>query len=170
MEFWRDIEGYEGLYQVSNYGRVKSLGRVVAWKNTTRTIKEKILRQQCSNNRLYVRLCDNEQNWFEVHRLVATAFIPNPRGYDVVHHIDHNPRNNRVENLIWMDGSEHHAMHNVEDKSKTVYQYTMDGELVKVWDSSNEGGRNGFNQARVCLCCVGKAKTHKGYKWSYDYE
>ena len=169
-ERWKDIRGYEGLYQVSNYGRVRSLERRVNWKNTTRLIKEKILNPLVSNNRLYARLCNGVQIDFEIHRLVAEAFIPNPNGYDVVHHIDHNPHNNRVENLRWMNKGEHTAMHTIENLSKKVYQYTLDGKLVKIWKSTNECGRNGFNQARVSLCCLGKGKTHKGFKWNYKYE
>ena len=62
--------------------------------------------------------------------------------------------------------------HNVElngiERSKQVYQYTLNGELVKVWNSVSECGRNGFNRGHVAACCRGECKTHKGYKWSYE--
>ena len=57
---------------------------------------------------------------------------------------------------------------NRSDVSKKAYQYTLDGELVKIWESQSECGRNGFDSSAVCACCKGKLKTHKGYKWSYE--
>ncbi len=121
MEIWRDIKGYEGLYQVSNYGRVKSLDRVIEVMNILfgsqiRHLKEKYIKPKVnSNNRLQVRLCkDGVKEQKQIHVIVAEAFIPNPNGCDVVHHIDHNPLNNRVENLVWMPKEEHSTMHSKE--------------------------------------------------------
>lgn len=98
MEIWKDIKGYEGLYQVSNMGRIKSLGN-----NKTR--KEKILSLKPSNDG-YIRvyLCKNgKQKPFSVHRLVAQAFLPNPDNLPEVNHIDENKENNHVKNLEWCD-------------------------------------------------------------------
>lgn len=170
IEVWKDIPGFEGVYQVSNFGRVKSLERIIKWKNSTTTIKEKILKPNISSDHCYVTLCYcGVHRRYLVHRLVAEAFIPNPNGYTVVHHKDENPENNVVENLSWMDKSDHHALHN-KDKGKKVYQFTLDDKLVKVWPSTMECGRNGFNQWAVSDCCAGKRKTHKKYKWSYSNE
>ena len=55
-----------------------------------------------------------------------------------------------------------------EEEKKEVYQYTLDGELVKIWSSTNECGRNGYNQGHISKCCNGKRQKHKGYKWSYN--
>ena len=169
MEIWRDIEGYEGLYQVSNEGRVKSLERNYISGNHAVQHQEEMLLTPCANsdNYLIVGLSKNGV-WvgFKVHKLVAESFIPNPNGYDVVHHKDHNKENNTVENLEWMNKEDHDAIHAVE-KSRNVYQYTLEGEFVKKWTSTMECGRNGFNHAHISQCCNGKRKTHKGYKWSY---
>lgn len=176
MEEWKDIARFEGKFQISSEGRVKSLERkiVVNRYNGTyiRTVKEKII-IPCENGKgkLQVQLCENGIREFPlVHRLVAEAFVPNPHNYDVVHHIDHNPKNNRVENLEWMTKEEHDRLHRIEQAAKTskkVYQYTLDGTLVKIWNSTKECGRNGFCQSAVAACCRGEYKQYKGFRWSY---
>ncbi len=103
MEIWKDIEGYEGLYQVSNKGRVKSLSRFIKWKKTYLNKPEVIL---CliQHNFGYntVRLSkDGKVKIKYIHRLVATAFIPNPNKFECVMHKDDNPINNNVSNLSW---------------------------------------------------------------------
>ncbi len=157
MEIWRDIQGYEGIYQVSNYGRVKSL----------KFGKERVLINNVhKSGHHFVDLCvNNEKKHIQVYFLVAEAFIPNPNGYDVVHHIDHNPSNNRVENLVWMSKNEHNALHN----GKKVYQYTCDGTLIKEWASLAEVERElGYKNQNISACCNGKIKRYKGYVWRYD--
>ena len=93
---WKDIPGYEGLYQVSNTGKVRSL-------NYRRTGKKQILKQYI-NNTGYKRVAlrkNNKVKWYLVHRLVAQAFIPNPHNYPIINHKDENPANNAVWNLEW---------------------------------------------------------------------
>ena len=140
MEEWRDIEGYEGLYQVSNEGRVKSLERVITRKNgSPLTIGEKIIKPRpIHNGHLRVVLCNVGVYTDKlVHVIVAKAFIPNPNNYEDVHHIDRNPANNRVENLKWMS----HQQHMEEHKAKIVHQCNLNGELVRIWKSTKECGR-----------------------------
>ena len=185
MEMWRDIRGYEGLYQVSNYGRVRSLDRYVKGKsNSLRLLKGRIIRQIQHGDYLHVLLYRNGVGkWLEVHQLVAQTFIPNPHDYDVVHHKDHDPSNNRVENLEWMPNNEHAAMHAaIRAKERgwgtTVYQYTLDGELVAIFPSTSEAAKQfGFDKNEISICCRGgrhrnkkwiARKTHKGFKWSYN--
>lgn len=121
MEEWRDIEGYEGLYQVSNYGRVKSLERDIVVYNKLfgyqiRHLNEKTVKPKInSNDRFQVRLWkDGIKKQKQIHRLVAEEFIPNPNGYTVVHHKDHNHHNNKVDNLEWMAIEVHSSMHSNE--------------------------------------------------------
>lgn len=162
MEEWKDIEGYEGIYQVSNEGRVKSL----------KFGKEKLMKPifDGSGYMMIELLKNGVANKRKVHKLVAEAFITNPNEYTIVHHIDHNKTNNIAENLEWMSKEKHDGLHNVEKTeklSKVVYQYTLNGELVKIWNSTRECGRNGFNEGNVASCCRGERKTHKGYIWKY---
>lgn len=99
-EVWKDIEGYEGRYQVSNLGRVKSLKRKVPnGENSFRIIKEKILKTSKKSNE-YIKVNLSGKS-YRVHRLVATAFIENPNNYDEINHINGDKRDNRVKNLEW---------------------------------------------------------------------
>lgn len=113
MEIWKDILNYEGLYQVSNYGNIKSLNRI---NRNGKTVHEKILSQaKSTSGYLQVNLSkDNEVKIFQVHRLVAVAFIDNPDNKPQVDHIDNNKHNNHVKNLRWVTGKEN--MENVITK------------------------------------------------------
>ena len=109
MEEWKAIKGYEGLYEVSNLGRVKSLERKVKHPIVReKTIKEKILKYNIDNNGyLYVTLYkDGKSKSFKVHRLVAIAFIPNPNNKPDIDHINTNKKDNRIENLRWVTKEE----------------------------------------------------------------
>jgi hypothetical protein len=103
MIIWKDVVGYEGLYQVSNDGQVKSLFRYVNCRGGHRSVRERILR--CTQTNLgyqQVVLCkDLTYKKLSIHRLVAQAFIPNPHNLPCINHIDADPTNNHVENLEW---------------------------------------------------------------------
>ena len=169
MEEWRDIVGYEGLYQISNTGKVRSLrfGRIIELKQGIK-----------KNGYHFVILCvDNLKKSMHIHRLVGEAFVPNPNGYKYIHHKDHNPGNNNAENIEWISEENHRELHGIGDKS--VYQYDLDGNLIKEWKSAKETGRElGINQSHISDCCRGgfydkrrnkwiNIKQYKGYRWSY---
>ena len=198
-EEWRDIEGYNGKYQVSSLGRVKSL------KDNKGNSRDKILSQcECSNGYLFVVLCkEGKVKTFIVHRLVANAFIPNPNGYRCVNHKDECKTNNCVDNLEWCTHQYNNTYgtivqrrvastdfkafqarrvastdwksvgrKNAEKLSRQVYQYDKNGELVAIWQSANECGRNGFNQGNVTSCCNNcfnreGNNIYKDFIWSY---
>lgn len=166
-EVWKSIKNYEGLYEISNLGNVKSL------VNNKCVEREKVLKHIIGKGYKRVILYkNNKKKRYFIHRLVAQAFIENPNNYPFINHKDENGENNNVENLEWCNHRYNcnFGTRNVrisKSLSKEVYQYSKEGELIAVWKSTNECGRNGFNQGSVVSCCNGKLKTHKGYIWSY---
>ena len=171
-EIWKDIKGYEGLYQGSNWGRAKSLDRYVKGKGHSLQFKKgRILKPMKDNNGyLFVRLSkDGKHTTFNIHRLVAEHFLDNPNNYKEVNHKDENKTNNVVTNLEWCDRKYNCNYGTRTEKcSKKVYQYTLDGQFVKEWSSTMECGRNGYIQQAISACCNGKQKAHKGFIWSYN--
>lgn len=183
MEIWRNAPGFEGLYQVSNEGRVKSLARVIVYKDGRKKIlKEKILENVKNDLGYYtVQLYKNgEKSRKKVHRLVAQAFISNPHGYTEVNHKDEDKTNNTVwvnddgsvdfekSNLEWCThkyninyGTRNERMKeklfNRPDIAKAVGQYTLDDVLIETFKSVSEVERKHpeFKTTSVSRCCRG---------------
>lgn len=180
-EIWRNIPNYEGLYKVSNLGRVRSVDRLVTYKNGVHHLhKGKLISYDTDvNGYYYIYLYKHgKRKAFKVHRLVALAFISNPHHYPCINHKDENRQNNNVNNLEWCtvkynNNYGHHAikerksMLNNKLKSKPVLQYTKDGKFINEWPSCAEAGRHGFDPSSVIRCCKGRSKTCGGYKWKY---
>ena len=176
-EEWKDIEGYEGFYQVSNKGRVKSVERKVwdSGKQSYNTIKERILKPgKDGYGYLKVDLCKYGQpRSITVHRLVATAFLDNPKNLPQINHIDENKENNCVNNLEWCT-SKYNNNHGTRTEraaktiSKPVLAISKDKKSYLYFNSIMDAERlGGFNHSSISLCCRGERKTHKGYTWSF---
>lgn len=174
-EIWKPVKNYEGLYEVSNKGRVKRLERVITCKNgVKRHRKERILKDGIYHGYLRVRLVDR---LVYVHRLVAEAFIPNPENKPQVNHKDEVKTNNCVDNLEWMTAKENcnYGTHNErvgeatrKRLSKPVAQYTKTGEFVKVWPSAREAGRKlEISQGNISKATRGINETYGGFVWKY---
>ena len=164
-EIWCPIKGYEGLYEVSDQGRVKSL----------KFRKERIMKQLITPKG-YIRVGlrkNGYQKMCKVHRLVAQTFIPNPQNLPQVNHIDENPSNNKVENLEWCDAkyNNNYGTHNrriADKKSKPVIQYTKSGELVREWKSIKDVERNlGYYSQNISQCCTGRYKSAYNFIWKF---
>lgn len=162
-EEWKPIKGFEGLYEVSSIGRVRSL-------NYRGTGKSGILKPTPDKDGyLTFRLSNKDltEN-AKVHRVVANAFIPNPNQYLEINHVDENKSNNSVDNLEWCSRKYNVNYGSaVSRRSKEVLAYDLQGNLVKTFPSTQEAGRQGFTQVRVAACCRGEQNTHKGLVWRY---
>lgn len=163
VEIWRDIEGYENLYQVSNLGRVKSL-------NYNHTGKEKIMKAKKDKGYLRVQLYkDGKPKFYSVHRLVATSFLPNPNNLSQVNHIDEDKSNNIVDNLEWCSAKYNsnygtRIQRIVEKNNKQV----LCVETGVVYPSTMQVEREiGFLQCNISKACCGKYKTAYGFHWRY---
>lgn len=157
-EIWKDIEGYEDKYMVSNYGNVKS--------------NNKVLTKQNGYNYFRVTLSNNgKRKHFQIHRLVAKAFIPNPKNLPEVNHKDGNKQNNMVENLEWCTRSENelHCYRNNPELHKTsiINQYDLNGKFIKQWKSIKDALKE-LKINNISACCRGKRNTAGGYIWRYE--
>lgn len=184
-EIWKDIKGYEGLYQVSNFGIVKSLDRYVnnRYGNGLSFRKSKILSYSINSFGYYgVSLCKNGKvKSFRVHRLVWEAFngkIPNGMQ---INHLDEKPENNRLENLELVTPKENinygtrnkkvsYKLINNNPRSKTVLQFDLNGNILKEWISTGEVERQtNYDRSLIQKCCSKHIynKSAYGYIWKY---
>ena len=181
IEIWKDIEGYEGLYQVSNRGRVKSLSRKVT--NAMFSINEHFVKL-VDNGHGYKSVSlwkDNKGKHFYVHRLVALAFVPNSNGYKYINHKDEDKSNNDVSNLEWCTAKYNCNYGNHTKKLKKSYilngnnrpidVYDMNGVFLKTFDCSNDVCRDlNIERRSLYSVCQGVVKSSKGYRFSFHGE
>lgn len=201
-EIWKDIQGFEGHYQVSNLGRVRSLDTKINSPGSVRqrpycyTIKGRIMKPHKSNSGyMFVQLTENHhQHGLFIHRIVATAFLPNPNKYDYVNHKDEDKTNNFIfihsdgsvdsekSNLEWCTAKynvnygtcqERNQVGNIRHR-KPVLQMTIDGKIVGRFSSINEARtKTGINKSSISYVCRGITRNGKryltagGYFWKY---
>lgn len=176
IEEWRDIKNYEGRYQVSSMGRVKSLERKIPhWRGGERIQKERIL-EPATTYHGYLRVglhAGGKQKMLMVHRLVCEAFHENPDNKQQVNHVNEDKTDNRAYNLEWSTPRENCNFGTRNTRvakalSKRVGQYALDGKLVKTWESLAEiKKRTGFYHSAICEVANGKRKQAYGFVWKY---
>lgn len=206
-ERWLPIIGYEGIYEVSSFGRIRSIDRIAiisrSGKIHKRAIKGQIIKPNVgkSNSYQYISLSKIGQKLkrARVHKIVALAFLPNPNEYKMINHKDGNTLNNSVENLEWCTASYNNTYNGAVEKRMAtrmarypkgtdkslalksqatknrrgsrgaeirVAQYTLDGELIKVYQSAVYAGRElGIWPQNIRTCLYGRYKTSGGFIW-----
>ena len=186
-EVWKDIKGYEGFYQVSNLGRVRSFYRMSGKANIFH--KGRVVKPILGSVGYFVVSLYKHGacKQMHVHRLVAEAFCEKPNGCNIVDHINTDVKDNRASNLRWttIKGNVNNPL-SVErrlstlrgmlcgrfgakhPKSKAVLQLNMDGTLVRKWLCASDAVREcGFDSGSITRCCKGINSHHKGYRWEY---
>lgn len=185
-ERWKDIAGYVGEYQISTYGRVRTVAHVTMRKHKSGheypyTVREKI-RKTKRNNKGYeqigLRSYGRPDAYFLIHRLVAEAFLPNPDALPCVNHKNENRSDNRLDNLEWCSYEYNINYGTHKEKAaawmrerrvrKEVVQMTLDGKEIARFPSQTEASKaTGISLSGIRDACTGKYKQMKGYRWRY---
>lgn len=170
-EIWKDVVGYEGLYRISNYGRIWSCRR------------NNIMKQKITKGYRMIGFTKNKKHKsYSVHRLVAKHFIKNPKNKREVNHLDENKLNNHVSNLKWVTSKENA---NWGTRNKRIAEFVKNNQVgfttkkinqtckktnkvIKTYDSVTQASEeNGFHQGNISSCLTGKRLSSRGYKWEY---
>jgi len=183
-EIWKDIAGYEGYYQVSNLGNVRSLDRKIDHGLYYSTVKGKSMPIRL-NKKGYPKVALTKGTVFKqpfIHRLVCIAFVPNPENKPQVNHIDGNKLNNHVSNLEWVTNLEN-TRHSYKylnraermpkagpkhPSNRPVNQYDLNGNLLGTFYSATKAGKDlNLRLLGIARCARGERKTYAGFKWEY---
>ena len=165
-ESWKPVVGFEGLYEVSNLGEIRSLARPGAW--STRILKQKTTQKGYREVKLFK---GGKRHYFRVHRIVAEAFVPNPKKLEFINHKDERKSNNEASNLEWCS-TEYNNRYGTRisraaaSRSRAVVGMKR-GEIVYEFASVNSAAEAGFSPSCVSRCCNGLAKSHLGIEWRF---
>lgn len=169
-EVWKDVIGYEGYYQVSNLGRIRSL-----MHRGSKRKKPYIMHPHVQKNG-YAYAClskDKIPRVVRFHRIVASAFIPNPNKFPYINHIDENKTNNRADNLEWCTAKYNSNYGNIRERiispqRKPVGKYDKKGNLLRTYIGVNEAARiEGISAGNICMVCKGQRNETGGHVWRY---
>jgi len=171
MEIWKPIPGYVGLYEVSNFGNVKSF---CAGKWHNKTMIRKLVPDKDGYMTVLLKKQGSYRN-FKVHRLVAQAFIPNPNNYPMVNHIDEIKSNNLVSNLEWCTAKYNMCYNNKHQRvCKKVAMMDSKNRVIKVFDSVNSAANSvGVTASHLSTVLSKRRARNKlagGYRWKFIKE
>lgn len=176
-EIWKPIKETDGIYEISNYGNIRSIDRYVkTCGNGLRLAAGKAYKPiKCTNGYLELQAyIKGKRKIFMVHRLVAQYFIPNPNNYPEVNHKDENPQNNHADNLEWCT-PKYNCNYGTRNQrcmekviKKPVRQLSLNGEVVEVFPAIKDAMRKtGIDGSQIIRVCKGKNQTAGGFKWEY---
>lgn len=162
-EIWKDVPGYEGLYQVSNIGRVKS------FKNHHGYGVRILKGEKTQTGYIQVSLSKKSKKRYKIHRLVAMVFIPNPDGLPQINHKNEIKTDNRVENLEWCTGKYNVNYGTaIERRSKKHRKPVYCFETGKTFDSCTDASRKmNLDISHIAKCCRGELPAHKGFHFMF---
>lgn len=176
IEEWKPVVGFEGYYEVSNYGNVRSLDRTTIYKNGRvhhTAGRHLAISLNSQGYRKTIFSVNGKHATPRVCRLVAMAFIPNPNNFPQVNHKDENKLNDCADNLEWCDCKYNNnygtaPMRRIEGRKKPINQFTLDGQFVCRWSCASDAEKKtGVYHSHIAQCCKGKFKQMGGYVWRY---
>lgn len=174
-EVWKDVDGFDGKYQVSNTGKVKSFRFSTRYSKKSEPFEHLLKPSLTREGYLHVTLYNGpgDRKKYTVHQLVAMAFIPNPQKYPTVNHKDENKLNNNVDNLEWCTYAYNNAygtarIRSMITKGRPVKQLTLEGIQIAEYCSIGIAAQLlNISKSGIKVCCAGKIHSFKGYVWRY---
>lgn len=163
---WKPIPKFEGWYEVSNFGEVRSVDREVNHKTSGKSFRKSVMLRPKIGKHGYkevVLIMNGERHCCRVHKLVALAFLPNPLNLPCINHLNEDKSDNRVCNLEWCT-VQYNTLYSMP--TIAIGQYDLSGNLIATFSHYTDAGNSiGGNKYGVYRCCIGKMKTYKGYVW-----